>query len=384
MSLILFLLGLVLSLVALYDGFETMVLPRRVTRVIRPARLYYRTVWSGWKTLSTFFPAGKRRNSFLSVFGPLSLIGLFIGWVGSLIIGFALIQRAISPELVGGDRLHSFVDYLYLSGETFFTLGYGDVTPAYSLGRACSVLEAGTGFGFMAVIIGYLPVLYQAFSARERTIALLDARAGSPPTVSEGLIRLARNDQISALDQHLPEWERWAADLLESHLSFPVLSYYRSQHDNQSWLAALAVVLDTSSVLLVIGERRARYVAQMTYAMGRHAAVDLSLVFGLPPKQPARERVTDAELKQLLDQIAPKSTPEECAAMRERLTELRSFYEPFLMSLSEYFALTVPRFVPDKVTVDNWQTSAWTHRAPGIGQLPGPEAPAGAEDQHFE
>jgi hypothetical protein len=299
-------------------------------------------------------------------------------------LGFALIQRAISPALVGGDREHSFADYLYFSGETFFTLGYGDVTPALSAGRAFAVLEAGTGFGFMAVIIGYLPVLYQAFSARERTIALLDARAGSPPTAYEGLTRLARNEQIDALDRHLPEWERWAADLLESHLSFPVLSYYRSQHDNQSWLAALAVLLDTSSVLLVIGNRNARYVAQMTYAMGRHAAVDLSLVFGLPPIPPAQLRVTPEELNRLLDQISPKSTADERAAMHARLAELRSFYEPFVASLSDYFLLTVPRFVSDKVTVDNWQTSAWTHRAPGIGQLPGPQAPAGAEDQHFQ
>jgi hypothetical protein len=118
--------------------------------------------------------------------------------------------------------------------------------------------------------------------------------------------------------------------------------------------------------------------------MARHAAVDLSLVFGLPPQQPAQERVTREELKRLLEQIAPKSTSEECTAMQTRLAELRSFYEPFLANLSEYFLLTVPRFVPDKVTVDNWQTSAWTHRAPGIGQLPGPETPAGAEDQHFE
>jgi len=382
MSLILIPIGLFLIGVALYDGFESMVLPRRITRALRPARIYYRVAWNVWAVLLTRVPA-KQRNNFLGVFGPLSLLGLFATWVLSLIIGFALVQRALSPKLAGGDEGHGFLDYLYLSGETFFTLGYGDVTPAQSIGRAFAVIEAGTGFGFMAVIIGYLPVLYQAFSARERTIALLDARAGSPPTASECLKRLAQNEQLANLDRHLDEWERWAADLLESHLSFPVLSYYRSQHDNQSWLAALAVVLDTSAVLLAIGDRKSKFGAQMTYAMGRHVSVDLSLVFGLPPSPADAERVTTEELNPLLELLVPASTAAERSAMQTRLAELRSFYEPFLVSLSKQFLLPLPRFVPGKATVDNWQTSAWTRRAPGIGKLADFDENASKEDQRF-
>src|SRR5262249_34012551 len=140
--------------------------------------------------------------------------------------------------------------YLYLSGTTFFTLGYGDVTPVGPFGRVLAVAESGLGFGFMAVIIGYLPVLFQAFSRREVTISLLDARAGSPPSAAQFLLRLARTERVDAVEPFLAEWERWAAELLESQLSFPVLSYYRSQHDNQSWLAALTTVLDTCAFLI--------------------------------------------------------------------------------------------------------------------------------------
>ena len=137
-------------------------------------------------------PAGKRRDSFLSVFGPLSLPCLFILWAVGLIAGFALLHLGLaSPlNLAGGSR-PSYPTLLYLSGETFFTLGYGDVTAASPAGRLLSVAEAGLGFGFMAVIIGYLPVLYQAFSRREVAISLLDARAGSPPSAAQLLLRLA-------------------------------------------------------------------------------------------------------------------------------------------------------------------------------------------------
>src|SRR5262249_12251993 len=152
--------------------------------------------------------------------------------------------------------------YLYLSGVTFFTLGYGEVVPMTALGRVLIVAESGLGFGFMAVIIGYLPVLYQAFSRREVTISLLDARAGSPPSAAQVLLRLAQARNFAALDPFLAEWERWAAELLESHLSFPVLSYYRSQHDNQSWLAAVTTILDTCALLIVGVKDACPYQAQ--------------------------------------------------------------------------------------------------------------------------
>src|SRR5262249_8204919 len=163
--------------------------------------------------------------------------------------------------------------YLYLSGTTFFTLGLGDVTPGAPLGRTLTVVESGLGFFFLAVVVGYLPVLYQAFSGRETTISLLDARAGSPPSAGECLLRLARSGNLAAIDAVLVGWERWAAELLESHLSFPVLSYYRSQHDNQSWLAALASILDTCAILMVEIKNANLYQAQLTFAMARHAAV---------------------------------------------------------------------------------------------------------------
>ena len=182
----------------------------------------------------------------------------------------------------------------YLSGTTFFTLGFGDVTPIEPLGRVLAVAEAGLGFGFLAVVISYLPILYQAFSGREVTISLLDARAGSPPTAAQLLIRLARGRNLAALGRFLEEWERWAAQVLESHLSFPMLGYYRSQHDNQSWLAALTVVLDAWALVLAGVKGADPYQAGLTFAMARHAVVDLAQVYQVPPPGPGPDRLPGA------------------------------------------------------------------------------------------
>ena len=369
-------IGVLVVLAVLWECFESLVLPRRVTRRWRLARLYHRAGWRAWRRASGVVPAGRYRANALSIFGPLSLLGLFVCWGGLLILGFALVHWGLST--LPGELGSEFRQCLYHSGETFFTLGYGDVTPTTYAGKLTSVVEAGTGFGFMAVVIAYLPVLYQAFSRREQNIALLDARAGSPPTAAELFRRATSERDCSQVEQYLTEWEAWAAELLESHLSYPVLSFYRSQHDNQNWLAAMAVLLDASAVLLVAGTEPERRRAQLTFAMARHACADLCLVYWLPPIEPQPERLTDAEAPTLL----AYASDDEAARGEQiaRLGELRVLYEPFLEAMSRYFCFHVPRFFPDAARPDNWQTTAWTKRAPGITELPAQPIRA---DEHF-
>ncbi len=220
---------------------------------------------------------------------------LVVLWAAGLITGFALLHWSLGTALSVADA--GFGAYLYFSGTTFFTLGYGDMVPTGAAGRALSVAESGVGFVFLAVIVSYLPVLYQAFSRLEITIALFDARAGSPPSAGELLRRLAAGRSPSGAGPFLVEWERWAADLLESHISFPVLSYYRSQHENQSWVGALTAILDTSALLLAGVEGPDGYQARLTFAMARHAAVDLALVFQTRPLPPQPDRLPAGGLR---------------------------------------------------------------------------------------
>jgi Ion channel len=371
-----------LIVLVLVDAFEAMILPRRVRHAYRLARLFYRSAWVLWRAAARLFPAGRRRHGFLSVFGPLSLFALLAVWAAGLVVGFGLLHWSLGTPLASPREAEDgFTAYLYFSGTTFFTLGYGDLVPTGAGGRALSVAQAGLGFGFLAVVISYLPVLHQAFSRREITISLLDARAGSPPSAGELLRRLAEARSPAGTGPLLVEWERWAAELLESHLSFPVLSYYRSQHDNQSWVGALTTALDTSALLVAGVDGPDGHQARLTFAMARHAAVDLGLAFQTPPLPPGSDRLPEADLGRLRESLRGAGLEmDDGPAVAKALAELRGLYEPFVNALAAHFLFALPSFQPDKPPVDNWQTTAWTRRSPGLGALPS----AASGDEHFD
>lgn len=365
-----FIAGLFLILVTLVDAFETILLPRRINHRFRYSRLYYRTGWRLCRKIAGRVSEKRWREALLSIFGPLSLLGLFASWMASLILGFAGLQWSTGALSVNGQQpavLQTFGSYLYYSGTTYFTVGLGDVVPAVPVSRALTVLEGGLGFGFLAVVISYLPVLYQAFSRREVTISLLDARAGSPPTGGEFVRRLTRDGRISVDDSAIREWERWSGELLESHISFPVLAYYRSQHANQSWLAALTSMLDACALLLTLLPESDSYQAQLTFAMARHAAVDIALIFDVRPL-PKPTRSHPEMLNKLLHQVGRQAA--DFNGIESRLSELRGLYEPFLDALALHFELTLPPVIAGEQGADNWQRSAWMSRTPGIGELP--------------
>jgi hypothetical protein len=378
------LLGVALVLLVLADCFESILQPRRVTRRYRYARLFYVTTWAFWRAVARRMAPGKRQAAFLSAYGPLSLLGIFATWFLGLIVGFALLNWSLGLSIHAPEGRPTFGTYLYLSGTTFFTLGYGDVTPATPLGRCLAVGESGLGFGFLAAVLSYLPALFQAYSRREVSISTLDARAGSPPSAGQLLLRLARANNMSAAEPFLAEWERWAAELLEGQLSFPVLSYYRSQHDNESWLAALTVILDACALFMTYVSGQNTYQAQVTFAIARHAAVDLALALRTPAAaadRPGEDRLPAEQLRRLREALrdAGVEVRDDAAVAEAALRELRGMYEPFVAALAERLVLSLPPVMPMDETPDNWQRSAWMRPAPGIGKLP---AATGIED-HF-
>jgi hypothetical protein len=372
--------GIFIILAVLWDGFETMVLPRRVTRRFRFARLFYRSTWRAWSLLLHAIPSNRGRETYRGLFGPMTLLLLLCTWAAGLVVGFSLLYLASGKGLSAPGGHSGFGEALYMSGTTFFTLGLGDVVPASTFARALTVIEAGMGFGFLAILIGHLPALNQSFSNREVNISLLDARAGSPPTAFEILYRHSHDYGTEALRQLLYDWERWSAELLESHLSFPVLAYYRSQHDNQSWLAALTAVLDVSALIITGLKRTCEHQAELTFAMARHVVVDLAFVFNTPPRAPERDRLSDEDLLYLRTALADKNTDLWIGeGANERLSELRRMYEPYVYSLSQHLHLALPPWIPDDDRSDNWQRSAWD-RVRGIQRG---EGPLGIKKEHF-
>ena len=359
MKILAILLGVGLILTTLWDAFEAVILPRRVTRTFRLTRLFYRTTWRVWVAFVRGCMGAKRRDLFFSYYGPLSLLLLFACWALALIAGFGLVHWGIGSAVVAAYGDGGFLTDLYMSGTTFFTLGLGDVTPRTTLARLITVAEGGLGFGFLALIIGYLPVIYQAFSRRETNISMLDARAGSPPSAGELLRRHSAPGGPEALQQLLHEWERWSAELLESHLSYATLAFFRSQHNNQSWLMALTTILDSTALMIAGREGACVRQAKLTFAGARHAAVDLAQIFSAPP-QSIPERLPAEKFAALRKSLAEAGLKfREDEDVERHLANLRRMYEPYVQSLADYLCLSLPEWTKPAERKDNWQTSGW-------------------------
>jgi hypothetical protein len=382
--------GGVVICVVLLDAFETVVLPRRVTRHFRLTAWFYRRTWIPWRGIARRIRTFSRQQSFLGYFGPLSLITLMVFWAATLILGFALVQFGIGEhEQLSGEPI-TFGRLLYHSGQTFFTLGYGDILPISRAARALSVIEAGMGFAFLGVVIGYLPVVYASFSRREIQISMLDARAGSPPTSIELLVRLTGSSENpidqTVLDGCLRDWERWAGELLESHISYPVLSFFRSQHSNTSWLGALQTMLDVTSLLITGIDGIHPGQARVTFAMARHAGVDLAQVVNARYDPLAPERLTDAGFDTLRDTLAAAGLKlQSTEEARQKLTKLRSMYEPYLHSMARNLMVALPPWQHPVKTRDNWQAGPWDRiiQAKGLAVLGQKPVQPSISDDHF-
>jgi len=367
-------LGIALILLVAQDAFETIVLPRRVTRRIRLTKLFYRVTQHGWNAIGQMIRSSARRDSFRGYMAPLSLLALLIFWAALFILGYGLLLWGLALPLSAVSNTVSFTTYLYLSSTTFFTLGLGDVSPLPGVGRFLLVSEAALGFIFLALMISYIPVLYQAFSRRELRISLLDARAGSPGTAVELLSRNCAGktgEGVEELRSLLHEWELWCADILESHLSYPILAFYRSQHEQQSWVGALTIILDTCALVLTTIDGDSTpgapvQAAKFTFAMARHAVVDLAQVLNISPST-AVNRLSSAEFTQLQDMLLTAGIHlRESRTSEQKLSELRATYEPFVSALAKRIQVPLPPWIPPKDTLDDWQTSAWDDRFPSI------------------
>lgn len=363
MSLLALLLGVFFVVIVLLDAFETVVLPRTVMRRVRLSNLVYTYSSRLYHWFGRMRP-GTTRQSLLVAFAPILLLTLMTLWALLLMVGFALIHWGAGTKFHGSE--HEFFGDMYFSGVTFLTLGFGDIVPTENVGRTLAVLEAGLGFGYLALVIAYVPVIYGGFSKREVRMLLLDSKAGSEPQGHEMVRRHAEAGVMPMLIPLLKDWEQFGAELLESYLSYPILAYYRSQHDDSSWLKSLTAVMDACA-LIEIGDFRdqpwgaeLRFQARSTFAMGRHIIVDLAYILDVPPIDGKLVRLSDDQLAQIRRELAALNFPlHEGPDVDAHLEEVRKMYEPYVQGLAKELVLDLPRWCDPRPHVDNWQTSAW-------------------------
>ena len=341
------------------DIFTVIIQPRYVTKTPQSAVLIYRLFWAPCARVARRIRSPYRREAFLRFYGPLGMLFLLGVWAMGLIVSFAMLQWSFGSALTTPTGPSNFGIDLYMSGTTFFTLGLGDVFPYAFPARVLTVMEAGAGLGMLAIVIGYLPVIYQAYSERERILVRLDARAGTPPIAVEMLRRYSRTQNKEALNQYLYDWEGWSTQLLESQVSYPYLAFFRPLHENLSWLAALTMILDTCALLIVGVEGFPAQQALLTFALARHTAIDLSQILQGPPTG-AYSRLQPSDMVRLRAVLVEAGTPLTGGSdADERLTQLRGTYEPFVITLEKLLLMPLPAWLPDENAQDLWSTSPY-------------------------
>lgn len=347
------LVGLILVLTSLQDAFEVVLLPRRVEHKLRFVHYFYRWTWSLWSRFGALLPVEAGRESFLSIYGPLSMVLLFACWAIGLITGFGFLQYALQVGARPGVPA-TLVHELYMSGDAFFTLG-SEVSQARTLGFSLLIfVEAGIGFGFIGLMVGYLPVLYHHFSLRDLQLIQLDARAGSPPTAGTVLSRYGTEGNLDALSEWLREWERWSAELIESHSSYPMLGFYRSQHEKQSWLASLAIILDCCTIVVAGVENLSPLQAGGTFAAARRMLVEIGLSLDVKPGLAMDGRLPAEKFEQLGVLLTASGFKWKGGSeVEETMRLLRGTYEPMLEGLSAYLLLPLPEWLRDGEVVSD-------------------------------
>jgi hypothetical protein len=340
-------LGLILIAASLQDAFEVVLLPRRVERKVRFVHYFYRVTWAIWSRLGALLPTGGGRKGFLSIYGPLSMVLLFACWAVGLIVGFGFLQYALQAGAISVSHA-GLTQEIYMSGDSFFTLGAEVPTARTMVSHLLIFVEAGIGFGFIGLMVGYLPVLYHHFTQRDLQLIQLDARAGSPPTAGTVLSRYGTEGNLHELSEWLREWETWAAELIESHSSYPMLGSYRSQHEKQSWLASLAIILDSCTIIVAGVENMSPLQAGGTFAAARRMLIEIGLSLDVKPISQPDVRFSSEDfirLGKLL--VASGFDWNEGSEVEETMRMLRSTYEPMLQGLSAYLLLPLPAWMRD-------------------------------------
>ena len=349
--------------VLLVEYFVVFLLPRRVKRDPAIARGLLRSMWIPWRATASRLPP-VAADTMLGVYGPLGLLTVLGTLSLGVVLSFAGLHWAFSTNL-GGSHPASFVEDLYYSAGTFVSASTPEA-PHSGIGKILQIAGATGGFAVLFIAIGYLPALFQAFSGRETAVSRLDARAGSPPCAATLLERSGIHGGWRGLNDYLREWEPWAAELMETHLSYPILGYFRSQHMNQNWLAALTTVVDASAYAVAYGPPESLGSAELVFRVGRHTLADLAFAFtrrrGAEPTGPSEGRLTPAGLRQLHERLEGSglhSEPDPEAA--KRLDELRTSYEPFAVGIANQLALNLPGWLPDGEVRENWRASTGHH-----------------------
>ncbi len=336
--------GVVIVVAVLNDVFQSVIVPRAVGRRFRVSANVSGPSWRFWRWYALRIIDTERRENFLGTYAPLILVVFLIVWVAGLTFGYGLIFYALREEVRPSPDIGAA---MYFAGTSLLTIGYGDFAPTSGAARFLALAAGASGLGTVAVVTAFLFSVFGAFGRRELFVVSFGARAGAPPSGVTLLETYANLEMRAALPAIFEDGQRWAADVLESHLAYPILAYFRSSHDYESWVGALGALLDASTLVLTTVREESFGQARLMNDMGRHLAHDLVGYFGLRAHsaigveraefEAARERLREAGFD-----VADSDTAWEA------FSRLRRFYAAPLDAMTRYWRIPPAQWVGDR------------------------------------
>ncbi len=325
---------------AMVDVFQSVIVPRAPTLRYRISMIVWRGMWKTWPLLArSLYPRDEAaREEFFATFAPFALIAMILTWVIVLIFGYGAmlwgLRRGLAP------LPHSYWDTSYFAGTSLLTLGFGDIVARQGAARLVSLVAGATGFGIFSITTAYLFAIFGTFQRRESFIVSFAARAGAPPSAIGLFEAAAETGTQSRLDDVMRDAQEWVASLMESHLAYPVLAFFRSSHDDQSWVGTLGALLDVSLIADTILDDRGYGEARMCLRIGRHAVHDLADFFGTNRRTRAASGIARKDFEDACDRLAAAGY-----ALRDRDTawpvfaRIRGEYAAYLDAMAHFFQI---------------------------------------------
>jgi hypothetical protein len=340
--------GLILILSVVNDVFQSVIVPRAVGKRFRISYVVFRGLWFAWPRLAwmLYGPRAERREDFLALYAPFTLVFLLLVWTGCAMLGYGLIAWAWRGGFF--PPLHSFAEALYFAGTSLTTIGFGDIVGRSAGPRFLSIAAAVNGLALLSITTAYFFALFGSFQARETFVVTVGARAGSPASGVNLLAIAAYSETRDDLNGLMRDAQGWAASVMESHLAYPVLAYFRSSHEYESWIGTLGTLLD-AAVLMMTAIDVPCGQARLFFNIGRHAAGDLKRYFNLERDAPRIER---GEFDHACERLAAAGyTLRERDEAWDRFRTLRESYAGNVDALAHYFLIPPLQWIGDRSAI---------------------------------
>lgn len=341
--------GVLLIALTFGDVFQSVIVPRSVGRRFRASYYNARALWWTWPRLAHLIRGSDpyKRENFLAAFAPFYLVANIVLWSSLLLLGYGAIFYALRSQM--RPELHTFGEAVYFAGASFFTIGFGDFVGATGFTRMFSIFAGASGFSIVAITTAYLFAIFGAFQTREQFVVSIAARAGSPPSGVALLTIAARAGTMRELPSQMRVAEMWCASVMETHLAYPVLAYFRSSHDWQSWVGTLGTLLDAAVLLMTTVENDVGE-AVILYNIGQHAARDLAMYFQAHGFDfAAGPGITREQFAKACDELASAGLRvHDQQQAWDRFVTMRSTYAGYLNALAGFFQIPPLQWISEK------------------------------------